>query len=262
MIDRLSLIQTNRSKKYEGTLFNLVEIVKYVGSYPKSKIAVYECKCTVCNLTFISSSTNFTDERYKNGCKACSFKVNGLASRTHGFKKSHKTYKSWCKIKERCFNKNDPGYAIYGARGITMQKEFVEDFMAFYAEVGEPPEHDKRWSIDRIDPNKGYVQGNIRWANIEQQARNKRKSASNSSGVTGVQWYEQNYNTKDGVKTTLYAIATWSDYKDGKPHPHNKKFSVTQLGLLPAFAKAVQFRLNKIKELNQLDYGYTEHHGL
>lgn len=255
------LIQTNRTKKYENSILNKIKILNYLGSKPKSKIAVYECQCLICNQNFISSSTNFVSDRYITGCQSCASKNRGLLSRNHDSPSANKAYKSWAKIKERCYSVNCPNYCDYGAKGISMQEDYINNFSEFYKEVGDPPEINKKWSIDRIDPNKGYIEGNMRWANVNQQARNKLKSKANTSGVTGVQWYYQEYNTKYSKGYTLYAVATWSEITDGVKKTRNKKFSVTQYGLLPAFAEAVKFRINKIKELNQLGYGYTEYHG-
>lgn len=260
-MDIFKLIQTNRSKKYEGTLHNRISILRYLGSNLKNKVAVYECQCSICNKVFISSSTNFIHDRYLNGCKDCSDKLLGQKRRNHDTPSAKKAYKSWCKIKERCFNTNSLDYQEYGAKGVTMHEDYIDDFILFYSEVGDPPEINKNWTIDRINPNKGYIKGNMRWADINQQARNKLKSKANTSGKTGVQWYYQEYKTKSGKAFVLYAVATWSETVDGKPTVRNRKFSVTRYGLLPAFAEAVKFRINKIKELNQLGYGYTEYHG-
>jgi hypothetical protein len=81
-------------------------------------------------------------------------------------------YAAWRKIKMRCFKANDPAFDRYGGRGISMFDGWKNDFMAFYNYLGPKPS--KKHSIDRIDNNRGYEPGNVRWATQIQQARNKR----------------------------------------------------------------------------------------
>jgi hypothetical protein len=84
-------------------------------------------------------------------------------------------------------------------------------------------------------------------------------ASTNASGITGVHWYRQTWTTKAGEENScLFAVATWAE---GNSVTKNKKFNVNKLGLLPAFAKAVAFREEKIKELNELGYGYSQNHG-
>lgn len=171
-----------------------------------------------------------------------------------GIRRNSKEYKSWCKIKERCFNPNSNSYNNYGAKGITMSDEYTSDFLAFYEEVGECPGQGRYWSIDRIDNTKGYVKGNMRWSNMTLQSRNKSAYRNNNTGFTGVQWYQH-------PQGSLYAVATWGEFVDGIRKVRNKKFSVKKHGLLPAFAMACKYREDKIAELNALGYGYSENHG-
>lgn len=63
------------------------------------------------------------------------------------------------------------GYENYGGRGITVCAEWL-DFPTFFAAVGPKP--GKKYSIERIDNNRGYEHGNVRWATMKEQARNKR----------------------------------------------------------------------------------------
>lgn len=83
-----------------------------------------------------------------------------------------KVKQAWANIKQRVFNPNDPSYLNYGARGINMSDSWVNDFEAFYGEIGDPP--DKSYSIERIDNSLGYVEGNIRWGKSKEQNNNKR----------------------------------------------------------------------------------------
>ena len=164
---------------------------------------------------------------------------------------------SWRKIKERCYNKNCPDYPNYGGNGVVLSDTLRYDFNAFRSELGPIPDELQDWSVDRIDNTKGYVEGNIRWATSFQQARNKGMASNNTSGVTGVQFYDH----KTRTNRWLYVVATWYEYADGCHKFRNKKFAVKTLGLLEAFAQACQFRLNKIKELNDKGYGYSVTHG-
>ncbi len=81
-------------------------------------------------------------------------------------------YNTWEGIKQRCHNPNEKRYAEYGGRGITVCVRWRESFEAFLADVGSrpSPEH----SLDRLDNDRGYEPGNVRWATRSQQQRNRR----------------------------------------------------------------------------------------
>jgi hypothetical protein len=83
--------------------------------------------------------------------------------------------KTWRLIKFRTQNKTSNSYKNYGARGIKMYGAWIEDYEAFSKYIldtlGERPEDA---SIDRIDNDKGYEPGNIRWATASEQGQNRR----------------------------------------------------------------------------------------
>lgn len=83
-------------------------------------------------------------------------------------------YRAWKKAKQRCFDINNNRYKNYGARGITMCKEWAESFDTFFSYMGEKPT--PRHTIDRINVNKGYEPGNCKWSTPEEQALNKTNS--------------------------------------------------------------------------------------
>src|SRR3990167_7786357 len=84
-------------------------------------------------------------------------------------------YKVWWSIRDRCDREGNPQYKNYGGRGITLSNEwhdfdnFIQDILT---DIGDKPEGDIE--LDRIDNEKGYQKGNIRWATVTENQRNKR----------------------------------------------------------------------------------------
>jgi len=82
-------------------------------------------------------------------------------------------YKTWFSMLDRCFEPDHPKYKYYGDRGITICDrwhdfdQFVSDILS---SIGERPEG---MTFDRIDSNKNYEPGNVRWATLTEQSRNR-----------------------------------------------------------------------------------------
>jgi len=76
-------------------------------------------------------------------------------------------------MRQRCRNPNNGEYHNYGARGIKVCAAW-DDFARFVADVGPRPS--KRHTLDRINNDKGYEPGNVRWALPATQTRNGRKA--------------------------------------------------------------------------------------
>jgi hypothetical protein len=82
-----------------------------------------------------------------------------------------RTYRSWYSMRRRCYSPNTNGYARYGGAGIAVCDRWRESFESFLADVGARPEGT---TLDRINNDLGYEPGNVRWATLKEQGRNKR----------------------------------------------------------------------------------------
>jgi hypothetical protein len=85
-------------------------------------------------------------------------------------------------MRSRCRNPQNPAYALYGARGITLASEWdaPEAFCDWAIKNG----YKVGLTIERIDNAKGYEPGNCCWATRKQQARNRRTSRTIAIGDT------------------------------------------------------------------------------
>lgn len=86
-----------------------------------------------------------------------------------------KMYRRWQNMLRRCHNPQDRRYRDYGGRGIEVHPDwrtYPQGFDEFLRYVGLPPFEGAQ--IDRIDNNKGYEPGNLRWVTPEANNQNRR----------------------------------------------------------------------------------------
>jgi hypothetical protein len=82
-------------------------------------------------------------------------------------------YGCWKSMIGRCYlDQREEVVKNYSARGIGVCQEWRDSFLEFLSHIGPRPS--KAHSIDRIDNDKGYFPGNVRWATQTQQRRNTR----------------------------------------------------------------------------------------
>lgn len=82
-------------------------------------------------------------------------------------------YTAWKEMKRRCTSNPESRYfKDYVGRGIDVCPQWRDDFVRFLADVGRRPS--SRHSLDRINNDRGYEPGNVRWATKSEQNRNTR----------------------------------------------------------------------------------------
>lgn len=107
-----------------------------------------------------------------------------VKGKTHGMSKTP-LFNRWKQIKRKTTKPKATGYKNYGGRGIKMCDEWMLSFQSFYDYLGEPPT--LKHTIERINNDKGYEPGNVKWATYHEQMINKRIfSKRNKWGMVGV----------------------------------------------------------------------------
>lgn len=82
----------------------------------------------------------------------------------HG-RNNTREYTHWAGMKSKCVNPKNKSYKHVGAKGIKVCKEWEEDFMAFYRDMGDIPKDAK--SVCRKDINKDFNKKNCYWGGIQ-----------------------------------------------------------------------------------------------
>lgn len=95
-------------------------------------------------------------------------------------KSKHKSeYSALVNAIHRCHNTEHAAFHNYGERGIHVCEDWrgKDGFDKFLSHIGEKPSADL--TLDRIDNDRGYEPGNVRWATRAEQVANRRHPQGN-----------------------------------------------------------------------------------
>lgn len=93
-------------------------------------------------------------------------------------------------IVRRCYNKNDKSYKWYGAKGVKIYQQWLDDPKSFETWAINNG-YDDNLTIDRIESDKDYCPENCRWLSFEENTRRAGKVnwiTINNLTLTGTQW--------------------------------------------------------------------------
>ena len=162
------------NEKY-GSLTALKRVEDYISpkGYKKEKW-LFKCDCG--NFIVRNKDVVTKGECCSCGCEKQKRMIDyNKENKVKHNKRNTRLYRIWAGMKTRCFNKNDKTYIWYGKKGVSVCKEWIDDFMNFY-----------KWSIqngykdnltlDRINCFGNYEPENCRWVDVKTQCRNKRNN--------------------------------------------------------------------------------------
>lgn len=150
--------------------------------HPKDEVL---CKCECGNFK-IARASNV----YYGGTRSCGCLFNEGNNLKHGGRRT-RLYQIWKSMRERCNTPTCKTYKYYGAKGITICKEW-DDFNVF-REWALNNGYSDNLTIDRIDVYGNYEPSNCRWATYKQQANNTTRNHRIEFGgknLTLTEWSE------------------------------------------------------------------------
>ena len=176
--------------------------VKHFSHVDSKRRACWICECE-CGGLKTASTWHLRRARVQScGClHSEAARKQGLANRTVPIE-CQSEYTTWLNIKARCLNPKSHNYKDYGGRGVSVCSNWKNDFARFLQDVGKKPTPDHQ--LDRINNDRNYEPGNVRWATKIENANNKRNSrflTYNDETLTIAQWAR-----KVGIK--VYTIHT------------------------------------------------------
>lgn len=151
-----------------GQRFGKLVAIRRIGSNSE-RHSLWEFRCDCGNICTKSLHEVKAGDTTSCGCK--------LKPYDH---ENERLYRMYHGMKARCYNKNSSTYKWYGAQGVKVCDEWLDDFNTF-AEWALANGYDKtaprgQCTLDRINPYGNYEPSNCRWISISEQQCNKRRS--------------------------------------------------------------------------------------
>lgn len=168
-------------RELTGKHFGRLTVIRDVGK--KEGKYIWECRCSCGKIINVIGSKLTSGHTQSCGC----FRKDNTKnlSYSHGLSKT-RLYRIWGNIKSRCLNPNVDNYQFYGAKGVSVCQEWLNDFQVFY-DWAITHGYKDNLTIDRKDSDGDYCPENCQWITQSEnatRANNKRWAVPNGIKVT------------------------------------------------------------------------------
>ena len=169
--------------------YGIFEVIEKLDEQAPDGHKLWRIRCKECGREFIRGS-NLVKAPSKITYNCFHKRITGQDVKYDNHWKNLRIMQIYYKIITRCYNKNNKDYCSYGAKGISVYQDWLDN-----------PTHFEDWAlangyeddltIDRRDETKDYCPSNCRWITKEENSR--WKSTTNRINVdgeikTGRQW--------------------------------------------------------------------------
>lgn len=163
---------SGKRRDLTGMRFGKLTIIEATVN-PKNNRKYWRCLCDCGNTAYAYTHSLLSGKVISCGCSR--IKHGGCANG-----KEDRLYGVWRGMRQRCNDPHAKSYKNYGARGIGVCEEWLNNYQAFkewaYSHGYNDSAQFYNWQIDRIDNNIGYCPSNCRFITSKQNNRNRRNT--------------------------------------------------------------------------------------
>lgn len=160
---------SGKIKLLTGQRFGRLMVLGFAG-LKNRRTAMWHCICDCGN--GITKGRMELVNGHVQSCKCLALEVRRRVSSTHGHTRNYRAtseYTTFLNARARCTHTSNTRFKDYGGKGIEFR---FKSFEEFYEEVGPKPS--PQHSLDRYPDQRGhYEPGNVRWATMKEQQRNR-----------------------------------------------------------------------------------------